>query len=1275
MRAGQSAPRAAIGRFAGAALRAVGLLAIGAGLCLGDGGSSPPRDALPLASPLFDDFDDAKEYPTVETLRSLLAPVPGEAGEIAENRKGEKPIRRISGLFRLNPPWQAPLALRLSILDAQHFQLHLWTGTLGVTLRYYPDYHQTWAAYGASREAGKSRPAEMTLWATSEDYYRRAGVGTVELHLQAGRLFLTRGDLTLLSVPMVKPPSEVYLEGAALVRGLEFVASKWTPEPVVVRPALVKTDRPAELPWEFASVQGTRLTRTAEGQIELSADERAPAVEAFTSLRQAGLYEVTAEVEDAEPGAGICLADAEGKPVCRVGFFRHRESGRKVFDVLSARAADLERSFDPNRQPVPYAGKRQWLRVVAGAGIFKLFTSGDGVEWRQPTLHSPTLEGACVKVGLYCLASPHKRSIRLRSLAVSRLDALYTGVSEAILSAVPPLPPRVDRLEEWDVWMAESRPPSVEPRNWRRACLLGALLGGARPPLAQPLLVRLQETVLEETPGLSSERLTEFLRDSVLLCAAEHGASFETLTNQARRFGWALIARGHPAPFTAVSRAMMRWPVWLSRRLPVFPDDLLRHELFLRVGQDSEESIREFCRRVRYWGRTGGPRQWDDPLSAHAEYLVQWADPVLAPRNAGVRRGRRAVRPPTYQAANPLVEQIGKEGYNTISEIRAAVDGQAWREACQIILSVPRPDSLGLVPDGEDPRLLLSFRHAVAAELRDAPELAKTMTEQFGRVGRLRLAEAVSAGDEEVALTVATLWPGTDLAAEAWRWLGDRRLASGRFSEAAGCYRRAVEISGQQPSSRGAASGGPSSFLDQTRARYRLAAAYLGQEWGQPAQAAVQFGGTSLAAAEFERTVQELRQSHRRWITPPPSELADLASLRHLAPGRYELRPWAKIDGQNLKRLPGAPDRAIDWVARQTAAVAASGRVLFHNRAELVAWDLGTGRKLWAQQIEGGDQGQRWPAAPMWPTALGERILVRRLTSDGPELACIDAADGTVVWASRPDDYVASDPVVVDGRPMALCAAHDGTGKASLGLVEFNAASGRPRRRTPIAEFRPLLRRPLDCQIALAGDSLIATAAGCVLAFSPAGRVHWVRRQVWVPPPGPELQNSKEWVFATQPGVWGVECCELETGRLAWRQAAGSLRRLIGQAGNRLILETADGPLALDPATGAILWSRLVPRSLAVRICGQPASVVCVGERVGRLSRRERPDGIALAWHDAETGQPLGASVIDSPLAPGWLLGPWFGAEKRQWVALAPRQQPAQRELFEMVRIGDAEAP
>jgi len=362
-------------------------------------------------------------------------------------------------------------------------------------------------------------------------------------------------------------------------------------------------------------------------------------------------------------------------------------------------------------------------------------------------------------------------------------------------------------------------------------------------------------------------------------------------------------------------------------------------------------------------------------------------------------------------------------------------------------------------------------------------------------------------------------------------------------------------------------------------------------------------------------------------------------------------------------------------------------QLIVSNRADLTAFDLDSGQARWSQQVDSGERYQQWPLVPMQPVALGDRILSRRLTSDGPELACLDAAAGTIVWAAKPDDYVASDPVVLDGRPLVLCASHEGTGKVSLALVEFAAATGRARSRVALAEFRESLRRPLECQLTVAEDRLVASAAGCVLACSPEGRVHWIRRQVFVPPPALDQQNSREWleqyhepllatggrVYATQPGVWGIECMELEGGRLLWRQASGSLTRLVGRAGDRVIVETSDGPAALDPETGRLLWFRGVKDCLAARICGPQHAVLSLSVHVGRRANRENPSGIVLSWFDPEEGSPLANAVLEVPTPGAWHAGPLVAASGRQWLAMAPQQQPARRQMLEALRTGDAE--
>ena len=74
-----------------------------------------------------------------------------------------------------------------------------------------------------------------------------------------------------------------------------------------------------------------------------------------TWLDQPGFYELLAQVEDADPGTGIFLGGPDGKPVCRLGVFRHSETGRKIFGTLSVWAGDYDRGADV-RKVVPYLG-------------------------------------------------------------------------------------------------------------------------------------------------------------------------------------------------------------------------------------------------------------------------------------------------------------------------------------------------------------------------------------------------------------------------------------------------------------------------------------------------------------------------------------------------------------------------------------------------------------------------------------------------------------------------------------------------------------------------------------------------------------------------------------------------------------------------------------------------------------------------------------------------------------------------------------------------------
>jgi hypothetical protein len=295
----------------------------------------------------------------------------------------------------------------------------------------------------------------------------------------------------------------------------------------------------------------------------------------------------------------------------------------------------------------------------------------------------------------------------------------------------------------------------------------------------------------------------------------------------------------------------------------------------------------------------------------------------------------------------------------------------------------------------------------------------------------------------------------------------------------------------------------------------------------------------------------------------------------------------------------------------------------------------------------------------------------------------------------------------VGDRLFVLSAAADPGSKITLGLVGLDATTGRVRSRTTLAEFRDVWRGQLPCQAAVAEDRIVAAVGGCVLCCDTAGRVHWVRRQVWIPPLSSEYWNGREWidqafspplveegwVFATQPGVWAIECMALESGRLRWRQALGGLVRLLGCTRGRLVAETTDGLVGLDSESGRLVWSLEVRDRLETILCGPQGveqlpkspypSVLTI--YLGRKKDDKAPRPILLEWIDPQTGRRLGRSTLKMPVAipaatPGpapppaesWLK-PVVAAEGRVWGFSASLKEPAQRDIVELVRIGEPE--
>ncbi|MCR4411552.1 MAG: PQQ-binding-like beta-propeller repeat protein [Thermoguttaceae bacterium] len=1225
-------------------------------------GTAAQPDGFPTpAAGTFDDFSDLKGYPTAEELQKLLVRTPGEPYEIAEARKNDRPIRRASGLVRLGPAWPAGHALRLSILEPNALQLHLYSGQRGLSFRYYPEFHQTWAVYATTREPGKPRPAGHVFLGTTGDLYRRAGLGTFELHHHGGTLFMVRGDLVLAGAPLETPPSEVYLEGSALVRGIEFVPTTWTPPALPQTPAVWRSRRPADLSWVGKPVEGVALNRLDDGAVELAAGEKATSGQFGVLLEKPAPFDFVFEIENAEPGTGVFLGDAEGRHLVRLAFVRHRESGKTAFDLVPNWANEVEKPYDANRLPVPFSGARQWIRVVYGANVAKAWTSGDGQRWLPVAPGWFGADGACTMVGLYCLPANAKRTIRLRAMEARTLDALAAMSLDAARPCGPALA-KTTSLAAWREQVIKQQPSDVPWERWWRACAVQTLVESPKGNLAQPLLDKLLQAAFDE-PGDLGNRLA-LLDQAALLYRPDEWNAIDRFGGLVERLGQTLIRQGHPAPLSVLSRALLHSPLWHVRRLPVFSEAWLRQELFVLAGSERWEDLRAFVGRLRYWG--GGVLREGEPLwGPPFEYLVHWADALADPHLP--RRDDRKPRSP-HVARHPYLEPSNKEAFNTVAEFRAAIDGQSYREACQLIAAIADPASLGLLGDRKDPHLLVTFPLAVELAMREYPALRQTMQEKYSSVGKLRIKQAAGSGNAAAIETVALQFPGTDAAAEAHRWLGDRALSAGRFVEALDHYRKALE-------SAPAAERGP------LGARCRLAGAMMGLDVGQPVTAGVQLGSTWLSAADFEQMVRQAREANRAGSTGQSPGAGP-----GLLPGRYEARPWSNVEGQDVRRPAGLPERGIDWAGLQTSVVVTGRQMLVANRIELMALNLENGQRQWLRRVPVREDRQLWGLVPMAPVVAGNRIFVRRLSNDGPELACLEAADGKVLWNVRPDGYVASDPLFVGSNLLVLSAAHDGADRVSLALVALRPSSGRTRSRNPLAEFRDVWNRQFPCQAVAVDGRIVAVAGACVLACDAAGRVQWVRRQIWVPPPVHDYAAARAWfdhvpqpplvadalVYATQPGVFGVECLDLETGRLVWRKPISTMTRVVGLAAGRLVIQTTDGLIGLDARQGSVSWTARTGECLDVRLCGPSGPIVLVAP----AKPEAKPGGpLVFTWIEAEKGRPLGTTEVSLPPVsqgpPQRWLKPLVIAGGRQWAFVGTGQSAAQRDVFELLRTGD----
>ena len=1230
--------------------------------------SGKPR---PFSEICFEDFRDSKGELTQDEARSWFEHVEGRSLVFYQTTNQYGQAVHLKGTAKLRAPWPADAVLRMSIYSGTVFKLHFWNGHEGVTLVHYNiGGTESWAAYRVSRAPGSKLtigdqlyelpdPA-LALLATDEGRNVRTPGGTFQFRHQDDLLMMTKGDVRILTVPLSAPPTDVTMEGEsillrdiAMFRGLAFPPQQQPQHKVVV-----SGDRPGALPWEEHLPEGARLERNDGASLELEAKETSEASWASLPMIRPGLYEVILRIDQAAAGSGVYFGSADGSPVEGISFAEDSHSGRLVLRFAKPSDSVALSAHDLNSAVIPFVGRHQWLKLVAGLGTLKCWTSGDGVHWSQMLAAVPRVSSSYGSLVLHHPPTKLLKTLRLAHLQIRELDALSTLASVELREAASRISftseqSTGDALGYWQQQVWENLPSGASLSDWREACVVSTLSAGCPTTLSKSLLDRLVQEWVDSSRPLDAK--LRLLHDVGLIYDNQTRADSQQF---ARHYQWltvAVVRQGGAESFDKVRRAIAEAPAWVpASDMKIILSDLGRDELMRLVDQGRWDQVELVYRRLKFLLSSIDLKP-DWPASQKSvEQVVGWVMAQLTAARPELRELYQVVTKPEWK--HPAVLRVGKEAYNTLAEVQVALKDKAYKDACQII-AANATGALGLLPDASDPRLMGSLPTVVRTATSDHPGLRDTMHEEYGPVGAVRVRRAIAEGDAAAVQDATVKYYGTQASAEANRWLGDRLLSSGRFELAIGHYRRARPFA---------------TVADQSllNARIRMAGAMMGRLFGNPVTASVSVGETEMTAAEFEKLVTEMAALRRK-----QGSFGDVLGHRvSFQPSPLEVKPWAKLDGDMGTSPPTS--HALDWAGRQTSAVIDADRLLVANRYQLVAYSLSNASIIWRFVIPRGEQGAStaWPMVPMRPYLAGKKIYLRFINkSNQPELFCLDRTTGKMLFRTAEAGPILSDPLLVQDQPYALSVERTSDNLVShLKLLEIHPETGKVVKKSDLVELRSHWTSHQACQAVALGDQFIAAMAGTVVSCDTQGKVQWVRQCTWMPASfdrrgqkvyaqAPIVGDQRVYVLLT--GVAGVQCMDRDSGRLLWTHSSLQPERMLGVVQGRLILQTAEGLAAVEVSNGRLTWRHPAEHLLDGYLLTADGQVV-YARREAAKQQLWHP---TLVWIDSDNGETLARQPLSALAHKQPTLGPLLAHESRLWCFSGGVSQAGKSDILELV--------
>lgn len=1232
---------------------------------------APPWEA-PLAQPnppsyvttAFDDFDTSKSLPQVPDLMRWFQTLPGLQRSIGETHTKVGKCGELDGVFRLLWPWQEHVALRLSLENHDRLRMHFYTGNSGLTLVYYQDQGYTWAAYQTTRKDDTTHePQTLALTTTDEGRCQRTEMrfgGPIDLRWHAGELILSRGNVVLLRAPLAQLPQDVFFDGRVAFHGIAVVPSKDSPPPEPP-PAESTVVLPASLDWHEQLTKGGQLQKHDDGSVELMGNDAEGSGWATAPIGNLVPSEIVLEIDVATRGSGVYLAAPKSRSFISLRFANNtRHNPPAMCAALrwdELRETDLGFWHEKVVPLAPAEGKR-FVRLVSGAGIVRTAISIDGVHWSEWDEAPPNQPGAADLCLHYVSKEPNCR-IKISKIHVRPLAALARQADPDLLQKVPMLTNKqAPTIAQWLAEVSSAQPANVPASVWRRTCAVRALAAGCDHELGS----RLVNLVLDDAEArrIAVPELLALYQEAFSLLETRHNAQqaqqcwsrYTTLAQRAAQ-------EGLPA-FSTIRSARMSSTVSWRQNLKVADEAAIRLELLRNVYAGEWQRVADFCRELRFYQQH------------EKQPLVDWAEAIAARQLPGRPAGDASLSRLRSTWRPLLVEELSKDAYNQLAELQAILDSDAFEDAARLITSIS-PDAIaGVAPHGRDRSLLVSLPSAIRLAVRRYPGLERVMNDKFGPLAQLRVRQSISNNNVAAVELAAVQFESTEAAAEAHRWLGDRALAAGQFARAAAEYQRAL---------RTATSGMKHELL----ARQRLAAAMQGQDSGEAVTRAVSFGETTIAAAEFEAIVADMKAANASGQRSVVIEGA--RTYPALKPSGYEIAPRSRLDGAvgqdpNAEVTRDINGLKINWAERQIATLVEGNTLYVTNRFQLAAYNLDHGQRLWQATMPGSAARSRdWTLIPMRPLLAGNVIYVRMLYNAGPMLGAFEKSSGKLLWTSeqRQGEYIVSDPLLIQNQLVALTLTRNDQGQSALKLTTFDRDSGEPIVQRPLARLNEVWWSRRIAEVAPIDDGLVASLGGLTLSCDVLGSVRWMRRPVALPP-----EEESSWirqyverplvigdrVFVTQPGVRTLECVDADTGRLIWSQALPDIESILGAVDQRLVVRTSDALLALDPSDGKQLWRHERPQLFDALLLGGEGGLMYV-ERAAMNVNQDR-FAPRCVWLDPATGEPKQSLWLASQQEAEPHLGPLVTQNNRLWGFWGKNHNDPSRDFVEFVPKADA---